>query len=132
MPVRLSPEERDRRAAARKAATWGGKTRLSYNPEEEGYGSPELWRRIFSERMGLGAAHERVGKKSPRSILGLSEDRTYTDAAWKILKTAYRKLAMMFHPDNQTTGDAEKFKTVQGAYEILEDEFQRHGVEDAR
>jgi hypothetical protein len=131
MGRRLDPEERERRIAARKAATWGGETRLSYNPDEEGYGSPELWRRLFSERMGLDAARATVGKESPRSILGLDEIRTYTLAAWKILKTAYRKLAMTYHPDNQTTGDSERFKKIQGAYEILEDEFQRHGV-DAR
>lgn len=131
MPARLSPEERERRIAARKAATWGGETRLKYNPDEEGYGSPELWRRLFSERMGLDAAKAKVGKKSSRGILGLGEERIYTDTAWKILKSAYRKLAMQFHPDNQTTGDAEKFKEIQAAYEILEDEFNRHGV-DAR
>jgi DnaJ domain len=131
MGHRLDPEERNRRVAARKAATWGGETRLKYNPDEEGYGSPELWRRIFSERMGLDAARANVGKQSPRAILGLGEERTYTMDAWKILKSAYRKLAMKFHPDNQDTGDSDRFKKIQGAYEILEDEFQRHGV-DAR
>jgi hypothetical protein len=127
MRTRLTPEER----AERKRALWAGVTRLTYNPEEEGYGSPELWRRIFSERMGLDAAKAKVGKKSPRGILGLSEDRIWTADAWKILKKAYRKLAMQFHPDNQETGNEEQFKTIQAAYEILEDEFKRHGV-DAR
>ena len=129
MRTRLTDAERK----AKKDALWAGETRLKYNPQEDGYGSPELWRKLFSARLGLDAARERVGKKSPRGILGLSEDRIYTDAAWKILKSAYRKLAFQFHPD-YNPGDASaetKFKDVQGAYEILEDEFQRHGI-DAR
>jgi hypothetical protein len=126
MRTRLTDEQR----AERKRALWAGETRLQYNPDEEGYGSPELWRRLFSERMGLDAARAHVGKKSPRSILGLSEDRTYTMDAWKILKSAYRKLAFKFHPDyNPGNKEAEDmFKQIQGAYELLEDEFNRHGV----
>jgi hypothetical protein len=133
MGRRLDPEERDRRAAERKAATWGGKTRLTYNPDEEGYGSPELWRRLFSERMGLDAARATVGKKSPRAILGLDEVRIYTQAAWDVLKSAFRKLAFKFHPDYNPGSDTAEamFKEIRGAYEILEDEFKRHGV-DAR
>ena len=127
MRQRLTDAER----AERKRALWAGETRLQYNPDEEGYGSPDQWRRIFSERLGLAAAKEKVGQLSPRGILGLSEERVYNIAAWKILKTAYRKLAMIFHPDIPATGNADKFKQIQGAYEILEDEFKRHGV-DAR
>lgn len=35
------------------------------------------------------------------------------------LKKAYRKAAAKYHPDNKETGDAEKFKEIQKAYDIL-------------
>ena len=35
------------------------------------------------------------------------------------IKSAYRKLAKKYHPDNHETGNAEKFKEVQEAYDIL-------------
>lgn len=43
------------------------------------------------------------------------------NASEEQVKQAYRVLALKFHPDNQQTGDAERFRAVQAAYE----EFQR-------
>ena len=37
------------------------------------------------------------------------------------LKTNYRRLAKKYHPDNQETGDARKFRAVQEAYEKVKD-----------
>ncbi len=37
------------------------------------------------------------------------------------IKSAYRKLAKKFHPDNKETGNEAKFKEVQEAYDILYD-----------
>ena len=41
------------------------------------------------------------------------------------IKSAYRKLAKKYHPDNHETGHAEKFKEVQEAYDILYDDQKR-------
>lgn len=49
-------------------------------------------------------------------ILGLQENATEAE-----IKTAYRKLAMLYHPDrNSGNQEAEiKFKQIQAAYDIL-------------
>src|SRR5262245_3557801 len=39
----------------------------------------------------------------------------------------YRLLAQRFHPDNQSTGDADKFRLLTEAYQILGDPEQRAG-----
>lgn len=54
----------------------------------------------------------------PYSVLGVSRDATQDD-----IKRAYKKLAMKEHPDRG--GDAEKFKKIAEAYEILSDEGKR-------
>ncbi|MBI4159556.1 DnaJ domain-containing protein [Candidatus Wolfebacteria bacterium] len=52
------------------------------------------------------------------SILGI--DRGADD---QVLKSAYRRLAMIHHPDRG--GDAEKFKEVDEAYKVLSDSAKR-------
>lgn len=39
------------------------------------------------------------------------------DADQQIIKSAYRSLSARYHPDNQDTGDADKFAEVQRAYD---------------
>jgi molecular chaperone DnaJ len=61
-------------------------------------------------------------KRDYYEILGLSRDASATD-----IKTAYRKLAMEYHPD-RNKGDKEaeeKFKEVAEAYEALSDPNKR-------
>src|SRR5262245_36201572 len=41
------------------------------------------------------------------------------------VERVYRMLAKRFHPDNQDTGDAERFAEVQEAYELLSDAAKR-------
>ena len=54
-------------------------------------------------------------------ILGIARD---ADA--QVIKRAYRKLAMQYHPDRNTEdGAAERFKEVTEAYEILHDPQKR-------
>jgi hypothetical protein len=85
-----------------------------------GFGDPGQWRREFNDRIGLDAAREAVGSKSPRSILGVS-----LSALWEEIRAAYRKLMFKYHPDQNPGIDTTMFRKVQGAYEILEAEFKR-------
>jgi DnaJ-class molecular chaperone len=71
--------------------------------------------------LGLGA--QGVGfagvMSDPYKILGVS--KTASEAE---IKSAYRKLAKKHHPD-LNSGNAEKFKEINGAYDILSDETKR-------
>ena len=59
-------------------------------------------------------------KRDLYTVLGISKGASKDD-----IKSAYRKLAKKYHPDNHETGDAEKFKEVQEAYDILYDDQKR-------
>jgi len=89
----------------------------TYNPHEGGYGDASEWRAAFQERMGFEQATKVVGDNDPHAILGVGNN-----ASWNEIKTAYRKLAMRYHPDRNLGDDqaVEKFKQVQAAYEVLE------------
>ncbi len=97
----------------------------TYDPEKEGYGSPESWRDALTYRMGLKEARERVGDDSPHEILGVA-----LNATWAEIKSAYRKLALECHPDRGAVHgiDVEEatrlFKRLVAAYTVLE---ARHG-----
>ncbi len=41
------------------------------------------------------------------------------------IKSAYRKLAKTYHPDNKETGNEAKFKEIQEAYDVLYDDKKR-------
>ena len=53
-------------------------------------------------------------------ILGISRDATEDE-----VKKAFRQQARKYHPDNKETGDEEKFKELNQAYEILSDSQKR-------
>lgn len=61
-----------------------------------------------------------MAKKDFYEVLGVS--KTATDQE---IKSAFRKKAKMYHPDNKETGDAEKFKEVSEAYGVLSDANKR-------
>ncbi len=56
-------------------------------------------------------------KKDFYEILGLNKNATTSE-----IKSAYRKLALKFHPDKNKSADAEeRFKEINEAYEVLSD-----------
>lgn len=60
-------------------------------------------------------------KKDYYEVLGVSKD-----ASEKDIKSAYRKLAMKYHPDRSDASDAEeRFKEISEAYAVLSDSDKR-------
>ncbi|MCB9359391.1 molecular chaperone DnaJ [Candidatus Woesearchaeota archaeon] len=53
-------------------------------------------------------------------LLGVSKNSTREE-----IKKAYKKLAKKYHPDNQETGDAERFKKINEAAAVLGDDKKR-------
>lgn len=65
-------------------------------------------------------------------ILGINRDATEEE-----IKKAFRQQARKYHPDNKETGNEEKFKSINEAYEILSDPekrsvYDRYGISGLR
>lgn len=56
----------------------------------------------------------------PYEILNVGRDATLEE-----IKKVHRRLVVEFHPDNQLTGDADRFQAIQQAYEVLSDPVRR-------
>ena len=79
-----------------------------------GFGNPEQWREAFGERMNFCVLTIK-DKEESKGLLGPLEDAFKTkDAA--ILKKAYSKLLMQWHPDIVGTSD-ESNRNTQLIYE---------------
>ena len=64
-------------------------------------------------------------KKDFYEILGVSKNASAPD-----IKSAYRKLALQYHPDKNKSSDAEdKFKEINEAYEVLSDSQKRQAYD---
>lgn len=89
-----------------------------YDPKTEGFGNTSQWKKGFYTRMGKDEA-ERVihnQKRTPREILGVTLKATAQE-----IKSAYRKLVLMWHPDvNKAPEATDRFREIQAAYEVLE------------
>jgi molecular chaperone DnaJ len=65
---------------------------------------------------------EKKGEACHYTTLGISMSATEKD-----VKTAYRKLALQFHPDrNKDPGAEDKFKCINAAYGVLVDKVRLH------
>ncbi len=94
----------------------------TYSPETEGYGNPSEWRSAFNKRMGFEEATRIVADESPYSILGISPGATFAE-----IKTAYRKMAMLHHPDKHPNNQKEATAIMQkiiAAYTVLIEKFK--------
>jgi hypothetical protein len=97
-----------------------------FDPETEGYGSPQEWNAAFFERMGFEEAQRVVSKqnRSPRQILGVG-----ARATWPEIVKAYRVKVLANHPDRiASTGmsfgqASEATKHINAAYAVLAREF---------
>lgn len=88
-----------------------------YDPEVEGYGSSTQWRKAFNKRMSLDEAKSHIKDQSPYSILEVDKD-----SDWNIVRKAFRKLAMKWHPDKNPDNikeAEEKMKSILAAYTII-------------
>ena len=61
-----------------------------------------------------------ANKRDLYEVLGVNKNASKDE-----IKSAYRKLAKKYHPDNKETGDEAKFKEIQEAYDILYDDQKR-------
>lgn len=59
-------------------------------------------------------------KRDYYEVLGVSKTASQDE-----IKSAWRKLAKTYHPDNKETGDEAKFKEAQEAYDVLKDDQKR-------
>ncbi len=73
------------------------------------WGCSELLKRAFT---GFKAIAEKASQSTWFTVLALNENATKEE-----IKERYRMLVKQVHPDNQETGDAEKFIQINGAYE---------------
>ncbi|MCR5185483.1 MAG: molecular chaperone DnaJ [Bacilli bacterium] len=61
-----------------------------------------------------------ANKRDFYEVLGVNKNASKDE-----IKSAYRKLAKTYHPDNKETGNEAKFKEIQEAYDILYDDQKR-------
>jgi curved DNA-binding protein CbpA len=79
-----------------------------------------------------GAAPEKDHDLSQRPFVDFYETLQLSpNVTTETLERVYRLLAKRYHPDNQLTGDAEKFSEIQQAFETLSDP-QRRAQYDVR
>lgn len=82
-----------------------------------GYGSAWEWKKSFHQRMNKEEADEILGSDDPYEILGVKRGASITE-----IKSAFRKLAKIWHPDlnPQRIDEATaKMKKINAAYSLL-------------
>lgn len=88
-----------------------------YDPEKDGFGSPSQWKKAFNKRMSLNEAKTYVKDQSPYDILEVA-----SGSDWEVVKKAFRKMAMKWHPDKNQDNISEaeeKMKKILAAYTVI-------------
>jgi len=89
-----------------------------YGTYEGPRGSTKEWKDAFSETIDPETARKIVQDDSPWSILGIE-----MNSSIDIIKRAYRKLVLVYHPDKQPIDKKEwaekEFIKIQAAYSML-------------
>jgi hypothetical protein len=78
----------------------------------ERWGVSEMLERAFSGFIALPETATEITQSTCYDILEVNKDATLGE-----IIAAYRHLAKKYHPDNQSTGDEEKFKRLKSAYD---------------
>lgn len=90
-----------------------------YGTYEGPQGNPREWRKAFTETLSPEQAEEIVKEASPWDILFVK-----ADASMDEIRTAYRALAMKYHPDKypeeQKAWAHDMFIKVEAAYVVLQ------------
>ena len=92
----------------------------TYKPDEEGFGNPDKWRDLFQHRMGLNEAKRVLKDRNAWQVLEINQNDP-----WHVVRKAYRRLALKYHPDvNKEKDAASKYIEIQAAYEVLEEYYR--------
>ena len=89
----------------------------TYDVKSEGYGSAWEWKKNFNQRMSKEEADETLGSDDPYTVLGIKIGATQSE-----IKSAFKKLAKMWHPDMNPQRVAEatiKMQKINAAYSLL-------------
>jgi DnaJ-class molecular chaperone len=83
----------------------------------EGYGSAWDWKKSFYKRMSKEEAEEELDSDDPYDILGIKRGATL-----KEIKSAFRRLAKIWHPDlnpDRIEEATNKMRKINAAYSLL-------------
>lgn len=89
----------------------------TYDVKSEGYGNSWEWKKNFNQRMSKEEADETLGSDDPYTVLGIKRGATLAE-----IKSAFKKLAKMWHPDMNPQRVAEatiKMQKINAAYSLL-------------
>lgn len=125
MGARLPPGEAERRAKERARRTWSGENYKRYNPDVDGYGSPDEWERIADELFGRERfADNDADAEQPRATHKPTGNRFLDALGLHVMPSklvdlvrAFRAAMFKAHPDYGGTNEAAR--AVLEAYAYL-------------